>query len=201
MTRGHQGFVRTHHTPKRRSSAVPPTGQDRLLLERSTPSRREACQPRPGQQQETQQPERRTPTMTRSGENGRAVITRTEQHRLRTPDRVRATHQTPTEADRLEHGVPHVMEAVSEKETGTVSAKPGTMPSSRRRRCMPTMALAVTNTISRTATSGTNGTSTISRTEPGPCWHRDPWHTTVDYNQGEDPWMVQDGERPQRLQK
>ena len=27
---------------------------------------------------------------------------------------------------------------------------------------------------------------------PGPCWHRDPWHTTVDYNHGEDPWMVQD---------
>ena len=48
---------------------------------------------------------------------------------------------------------------------------------------------------------------------PGPCWHRDPWHTAVDYNHGEDPWMVQDmtgndhrdyrndGERPQRLQK
>ena len=27
---------------------------------------------------------------------------------------------------------------------------------------------------------------------PGPCWHRDPWHTTVDYNHGENPWMVQD---------
>ena len=49
-TRGRVGFVRTDHTPKKRSPALPPTGQDRLLQERQTASGRQACKPRRGQQ-------------------------------------------------------------------------------------------------------------------------------------------------------
>ena len=49
-TRGRVGFVRTDHTPKKRSPALPPTGQDRLLQEWQTASGREACKPRRGQQ-------------------------------------------------------------------------------------------------------------------------------------------------------
>ena len=57
-TRGRVGVVRTDHTPKKRSPALPATGQDRLLQERQTAGGREACKPRRGQQKKTQQPER-----------------------------------------------------------------------------------------------------------------------------------------------
>ena len=106
-----------NHTPKRRSTAVPSTGQDRLLQERSTPSRREACQPAVDSRR------RNSLRDTNDDREGREWTGRYHSRRTApsTGTRVRATQQTPTEAGLLEQGVSPAMEAVTDKRLNYIS--------------------------------------------------------------------------------